>query len=87
MKHFLLISVMTAILIGCTSPQPANKSIREHLCEQEPEGPKVRQSGEAEMGINSKGEIIRSVSINFESTSLFGGSNRVPSKSSPGACN
>ncbi len=85
MKHLILIGGLAAILIGCTSPKPSDKSIREHLCDQ-PDKPKVKQSGEAEMGINSKGEIIRSVSINFESSTLFGSRKGASSNITPGSC-
>ncbi len=86
-KHYLLVFGMAIILIGCTSPQTSNKSIREHLCDTKQEDkPKVKQSGEAELGINSKGEIIRSVSINFESSTLFGRSENDPLNTTPGSC-
>ena len=85
MKHLLLIGSLVTILLGCTSPQPSDKSLREHLCDP-PDKPKVKQSGEAEMGINSHGEIIRSFSINFETSTLLGSRKDTSSNITPGSC-
>ena len=71
MKHFLLSGIMAVLLVGCSEPSSQNKSIREHLCD-EKKGPQVKQTGTATLGINSDGEIIRSVAINFETSSQLG---------------
>ncbi|MYG10255.1 MAG: hypothetical protein F4170_05330 [Rhodobacteraceae bacterium] len=85
MKHFLLIGIMAVMLVGCSEPTSQNKGIREHLCD-EKQGPQVKQTGTAKLGINSDGEIIRSVAINFETSTNLGRDKYMPSSNTLAPC-
>ncbi|MCY4184877.1 MAG: hypothetical protein OXC82_11585 [Rhodobacteraceae bacterium] len=91
MKRFPLIGIMVAMLVGCSEPKPESKGIREHLCEENQgqqikRSPQVRQTGTAELGINSHGEIIRSVAINFETSTNLGRDRLQPSNNTLAPC-
>ncbi len=73
------------MLVGCSEPTTQNKSIRDHLCD-EKQGPQVKQTGTAKLGINSDGEIIRSVAINFETTTNLRRDEFMPSSNTLAPC-
>ncbi|MCY3674606.1 MAG: hypothetical protein OXG21_06520 [Rhodobacteraceae bacterium] len=82
---------MAVMLVGCSEPTPQNKSIRDHLCDEKQgsqikKGPQVKQTGTAKLGINSDGEIIRSVEINFETTTKLGRDDFMPSSNTLAPC-